>query len=95
MGELKVTEQVNKERIEADVGVLTPFVYLERPVQSRPNAYESQYGYTCNKYLQLSTLSGYTEVDDSIHLAIAATEEEKERILEYLTSGFYINSPES
>lgn len=77
-----------------NVGVLTPFVYLERPVQSRPNAYESQYGYTCNKYLQLSTLSGYTEVDDSIHLAIAATEEEKERILEYLTSGFYINSPE-
>lgn len=77
-----------------NVGVLTPFVYLERPVQSRPNAYESQYGYTCNKYLQLSTLSGYTEVDDSIHLAIAATEEEKEQILEYLTSGFYINSPE-
>ena len=73
--------------------MLTPFVYLERPVQSRPNAYDSQYGYTCNKYLQLSTLSGYTEVDDSIHLAIAATEEEKERILEYLTSGFYINSP--
>lgn len=78
-----------------NVGVLTPFVYLERPVQSRPNAYESQYGYPCNKYLQLSTLSGYTEVDESIHLAIAATEEEKERILEYLTSGFYINSPES
>ena len=77
-----------------NVGVLTPFVYLERPVQSRPNAYDSQYGYTCNKYLQLSTLSGYTEVDDSIHLAIAATEEEKERIMEYLTSGFYINSPE-
>lgn len=77
-----------------NVGVLTPFVYLERPVQSRPNAYESQYGYPCNKYLQLSTLSGYTEVDDSIHLAIAATEEEKERIMEYLTSGFYINSPE-
>lgn len=77
-----------------NVGVLTPFVYLERPVQSIPNAYESQYGYTCNKYLQLSTLSGYTEVDDSIHLAIAATEEEKERIMEYLTSGFYINSPE-
>lgn len=77
-----------------NVGVLTPFVYLERPVQSRPNAYESQYGYTCNKYLQLSTLSGYTEVDDSIHLAISATEEEKERIMEYLTSGFYINSPE-
>lgn len=77
-----------------NVGVLTPFIYLERPVQSRPNAYESQYGYTCNKYLQLSTLSGYTEVDDSIHLAISATEEEKERIMEYLTSGFYINSPE-
>lgn len=77
-----------------NVGVLTPFVYLERPVQSRPNAYDSQYGYPCNKYLQLSTLSGYTEVDDSIHLAIAATEEEKERIMEYLTSGFYINSPE-
>ena len=77
-----------------NVGVLTPFVYLERPVQSRPNAYESQYGYTCNKYLQLSTLSGYTEVDDSIHLAISATEEEKERIMEYLTSGFYINSHE-
>lgn len=77
-----------------NVGVLTPFVYIERPVQCNPNSYDSQYGYTCNKYLQLSSLSGYTEVDDSIHLAISATEEEKERIMEYLTSGFYINSAE-
>lgn len=74
-----------------NVGVLTPFVYLERPVQSIPNAYESSFGWTCNKYLPLNVLSGYTEVDESIHLSTTATDEEKEMLKEILTSGFYIN----
>lgn len=74
-----------------NVGVLTPFVYLERPVQSIPNAYEACFGWTCNKYLPLNVLSGYTEVDESIHLSTTATDEEKEMLKEILTSGFYIN----
>ena len=74
-----------------NVGVLTPFVYLERPVQSIPNGYASSFGWTCNKYLTLNTLSGYTEVDESIHLSTTATDEEKEMLKEILTSGFYIN----
>ena len=74
-----------------NVGVLTPFVYLERPVQSIPNGYESSFGWTCNKYLPLNVLSGYTEVDASIHLSTTATDEEKEMLKEILTSGFYIN----
>ena len=74
-----------------NVGVLTPFVYLERPVQSIPNAYGSSFGWTCNKYLPLNVLSGYTEVDGSIHLSTTATDEEKEMLKEILTSGFYIN----
>lgn len=74
-----------------NVGVLTPFVYLERPVQSIPNNYESSFGWTCNKYLPLNSLSGYTEVDESIHLSTTATDEEKEMLKEILTSGFYIN----
>ena len=77
-----------------NVGVLTPFVYLERPVQSIPNAYESSFGWTCNKYLPLNVLSGYTEVDASIHLSTTATDEEKEMLKEILTSGFYINDNE-
>lgn len=74
-----------------NVGVLTPFVYLERPVQSIPNNYGSSFGWTCNKYLTLNALSGYTEVDESIHLSTTATDEEKEMLKEILTSGFYIN----
>lgn len=74
-----------------NIGVLTPFVYLERPVQSIPNAFDSSFGWTCNKYLPLNALSGYTEVDDSIHLSTTATDEEKEMLKEILTSGFYIN----
>lgn len=74
-----------------NVGVLTPFVYLERPVQSIPNAYDSSFGWTCNKYLPLNVLRGYTEVDGSIHLSTTATDEEKEMLKEILTSGFYIN----
>lgn len=74
-----------------NVGVLTPFVYLERPVQSIPNAYDSSFGWPCNKYLKLDVLSGYTEVDESIHLSTTATDEEKEMLKEILTSGFYIN----
>ena len=74
-----------------NVGVLTPFVYLERPVQSIPNNYGSSFGWTCNKYLPLNVLTGYTEVDESIHLSTTATDEEKEMLKEILTSGFYIN----
>ena len=74
-----------------NVGVLTPFVYLERPVQSIPNGYGSSFGWTCNKYLPLNVLTGYTEVDESIHPSITATDEEKEMLKEILTSGFYIN----
>lgn len=74
-----------------NVGVLTPFVYLERPVQSIPNSYASSFGWTCNKYLPLNALSGYTEVDESMHLSTTATDEEKEMLKEILTSGFYIN----
>ena len=74
-----------------NVGVLTPFVYLERPVQSIPNAYGSCFGWPCNKYLKLDLLTGYTEVDASIHLSTTATDEEKEMLKEILTSGFYIN----
>lgn len=74
-----------------NVGVLTPFVYLERPVQSIPNNYGSSFGWTCNKYLPLNVLSGYTEVDESIHLSTTATDEEKEMLKEILTSGIYIN----
>ena len=74
-----------------NVGVLTPFVYLERPVQSIPNNYSSSFGWTCNKYLKLDVLTGYTEVDGSIHLSTTATDEEKEMLKEILTSGFYIN----
>lgn len=77
-----------------NVGVLTPFVYIERPVQSIPNAYDSSFGWTCNKYLPLNVLRGYTEVDDSLHLSTTATDEEKEMLKEILTSGFYINDNE-
>lgn len=77
-----------------NVGVLTPFVYIERPVQSIPNSYDSSFGWTCNKYLSLNVLSGYTEVDESIHLSTTATDEEKEMLKEILTSGFYINPVE-
>lgn len=77
-----------------NVGVLTPFVYIERPVQSIPNAYDSSFGWTCNKYLPLNVLNGYTEVNESIHLSTTATDEEKEMLKEILTSGFYINDSE-
>ena len=75
-----------------NVGVLTAFVYLERPVQSIPNSYGSSFGWTCNKYLKLDNLTGYTEVDESIHLSTTATDEEKEMLKEILTGGFYINT---
>ena len=77
-----------------NVGVLTPFIYIERPVQSIPNSYDSSFGWTCNKYLKLEDLTGYTEVDESIHLSTTATDEEKEMLKEILTSGFYINPAE-
>ena len=54
-------------------------------------SYCSRYGYPCNKYLTLSSVSGYCQcAGASVNGASGATEGDLQTINSYLNSGFYI-----
>ena len=53
--------------------------------------YCNRYGYPCNKYLQLNSISGYCQcAGASVNGASGATEGDLQTINSYLNSGFYI-----
>ena len=72
------------------MGVQTPYLICQRPRQSVPRYQNEFTGYPSNITAQLSTLTGYTEVE-SIHLdGLSATQEEQQEIMDLLTSGVII-----
>ena len=71
----------------AGCGVQYPFIIITRPTQSVPPEYGSHYGYPSNKFRQLGSLYGYTEVGE-VHLdGISATEAELIQIDRLLKGG--------
>lgn len=67
------------------------YVIIDRPTAQYPTNYGHLYGYPCNLTLPLSTLSGYTICGADIDLSdCAATETEKQQIIDLLTSGVYL-----
>lgn len=72
------------------LGELNAYVILHRPVQALPTDFKQFKGYTSNIMTQLSTLSGYTEVE-YIHLEnVKATDTELKEIEDLLKSGVII-----
>lgn len=71
----------------------TAFVLLKRPqiMDVDGQHYGHHYGYPCNLYKKLNTLSGYTQTKDFVcSLINNATDEEKAEIESLLNSGIYI-----
>lgn len=67
------------------------YLIFNRPVVQYPSSYGHNAGYPCNLTCTLGTLSGFTIVDRGIDLSgIPCTQEERDMILEYLTTGVYL-----
>ena len=64
-----------------------PHLIITRPMQSLPSNFGSTYGFPCNITKLLSTLSGFTQIDD-VHLSgINATSDELTEIYTLLKQG--------
>lgn len=71
------------------MGILKPYAIIHRPIQSLPDKIENYKGFPSNIVSTLSSLSGYTEVED-INLSVTATESEKKMIVNLLKEGVII-----
>lgn len=72
------------------LGLQTPFLILERPRQSLAKGYKTHLGYPSNISAKLSTLKGYTRVEE-IHLDnMTCTDKECEEIYQKLRQGVII-----
>ena len=71
------------------MGILKPYAIIHRPIQSLPDKIENYKGFPSNIVATLSSLSGYTEVED-INLSVTATESEKKMIVNLLKEGVII-----
>lgn len=68
-----------------------PYLIMDTPVYTEPKKYAHQNGHMCNLDCQLSTLHGYTVVENTVDLSsIPCNFEEREALLELLTSGIYL-----
>lgn len=75
------------------LGVQTPYLIIERPVQSLPSTFNEQNGYPSNITRKLSTVKGYTEVDTNgmyLENIEGISQEEANELKSILESGFYI-----
>ena len=67
------------------------YVFMEYPDYEEPKTYKHEYGYPCNITLNLSGLTGYTEIAHGVDFSnIPAFNAELEILEQFLTSGFYL-----
>lgn len=72
------------------LGLHTPYLIIERAIQSLPKNFNHYMGSPSNITAQLSSLSGYTEVDELIETNIHCTLDEFDEINELLKEGVYL-----
>ena len=75
------------------MGVQTPYLILERPMQNMPADFGKKEGYPSNIFVnRLNDLKGYTEIDiESFHTEyLNCTNEERDEIINLLAGGFII-----
>lgn len=68
------------------LGIHSPYLIIERPIQSYPTNANTYYGYPCNQTKRISQCHGYTEAEADI-LDISCTVEEMQMIHDLLKSG--------
>ena len=76
------------------IGRQRPCIIIERPVLNMPHDFGKWEGYTSSMLVELGTLSGYTEIDESTLWVYdefdGITEREAEMLRNICNSGFYI-----
>lgn len=76
------------------IGRQTPCIIIERPVLNMPHDFGKWEGYTSSMLVELGSLSGYTEIDESTLWVYDAfdgiTEREAEMLRSICNTGFYI-----
>lgn len=70
-------------------GVMKPYIIIERPIQSLPDKIENYVGFPSNIVSTLSSLTGFTKVQD-INLSVNCTLDEKNEIESLLKRGVII-----
>ena len=70
-------------------GIMKPYVIIERPIQSLPAQVENYVGFPSNIVSTLSSLTGFTKVQD-INLSVNCTLDEKNEIENLLKRGVII-----
>lgn len=67
------------------------YIFMQYPDYKEESTYAHEYGYPCNLSLNLSGLSGYTEIAHGVDLSgIPCFDDEKIFLEQALTSGFYL-----
>lgn len=72
-----------------NLGIHTPYLIIERPIQSYPKEANTFYGYPCNQTMRLSSCTGYTEAEADI-LDIPCTSDELDEIRNKLRDGIIL-----
>ena len=72
------------------MGVKKPYIIIERPMQSLANGYNKFVGYPSNITALLSSLRGYSEVEEVLATTLKCTKEEQEAIISKLKRGVII-----
>ena len=70
-------------------GIMKPYIIIERPIQSLPAQVENYVGFPSNIVSTLSSLTGFTKVQD-INLSVNCTLDEKNEIENLLKRGVII-----
>lgn len=66
-------------------------LYCERPTKINSTAYPHTYGMPCQLSKKLSSLNGFTILNQNVDLSsLSCSEQEKEMLLSILTTGFFI-----
>lgn len=69
------------------LGILTPYIIIERPVPYNPTSYNKTLGVPSNRTKQLSSLSGYTEVLQIYINNFTGLQSEYEELISILKAG--------
>lgn len=83
------THSVGSSSTTGDVGYLGPqqvILYVERPIEWKPEGYEGIVGRPTKKIAKLGSVKGFAQVSH-LHLRCAATEAEKNEITQMLNAG--------
>lgn len=72
------------------LGYKYPYLIIERPIQSLASGYNKYVGYPSNITAKLSSLRGYTEIEDVRATTLSCTKEEQDAIIARLKEGVII-----